>query len=93
MNSTYSIKFTNEVTVNQQIPFLDTNIIKRTEGTINAADKVHTNQYLQFGSMHPLKHKLSVVHTLLDHCQNSITDTEDQTQEEDIYQWSVRRNQ
>ena len=84
VNCSCSIKFTN-----QQIPFLDGNIIKTTDGKVKTTvfgKSTHTNQYLQFRfmAMYPLIQKLGLVHTLIEHCQNIITDSEDQTKEKDV---------
>ncbi len=41
----------------------------------------HTDQYLAFDSHHPIQHKLGVVRTLLDRCQNIVTEEVDQKEE------------
>ena len=72
IDQTQSIKFTYEVMEDNAIPFLlilDAYVMKKEDGTIGAQvlrKKTHTNQYLLFGSMHPLTHKLSVARNLLD---------------------------
>ena len=53
VDSSYSIRFTNEVMVNQQIQFLDTNNIKSTYRIIKNTvfrKSTHMNQYMQFTS-------------------------------------------
>ncbi|XP_014666938.1 PREDICTED: uncharacterized protein LOC106808648 [Priapulus caudatus] len=62
-----NIQFTSEEMENNSIPFLDTKIVSREDGTIKTVvyrKKTHTNQYLNFQSHHPLTHKLGVVCTL-----------------------------
>ncbi|CAH3017759.1 unnamed protein product, partial [Porites evermanni] len=52
---------------NGQIPFLDTLIITREDGSIKLLvyrKATHTDQYLSFLSHHPLQHKLAVIRTL-----------------------------
>ena len=62
-----SIKCTNEVMVNQQISFLDTNIIKKTDGTIKTT------------VFRKSTHTQTNIYTL---CQNNNTDSKDQTEDE-----------
>ncbi|XP_072030410.1 uncharacterized protein [Amphiura filiformis] len=68
VDPTNSIKFTHETEQENQIPFLDTLIVKKPDGSIKLLvyrKKAHTNQYLNFQSHHPLQHKLGVIRTLL----------------------------
>ena len=39
--------------------------------------KTHTDQYLNFESHYPLPHKLGVIRTLYDRCDNIVTDPDD----------------
>ena len=73
-------KFTHEPEVQGKIPFLDILITKREDGTVELCvyrKKTHTDQ-----SHHPLHHKLGVVRTLLDRCNNIVTDPADMEEEE-----------
>jgi len=45
--------------------------------------KSHTDQYLNFGSRHPLNHKLAVIRTLLERCYSIVTDEDDRKKEEE----------
>ena len=69
IDKTNSIKFTHEPEKNGQIPFLDTLITRREDGSIKLLiyrKATHTDQYLSFQSHHPLQHKLAVIRTLLE---------------------------
>ena len=66
------------------MPILDTLIVRRPDGHVKLLvyrKETHTDQYLNFDSHHPLQHKLSVIRTLLDRCENSVTDDEDRNSE------------
>ena len=85
VDDTNSIKFTYEQEQNGQIPFLDTLIVRREDGTIKLLvyrKPTHTDQYLNFRSHHPLHHKLGVIRTLLDRKDNIVTQDDDKEQEE-----------
>jgi len=45
--------------------------------------KSHTDQYLNFSSHHPLKHKLAVIRTLLERCYSIVTEEDDRKKEEE----------
>ena len=62
------IKFTMELEVEREIPFLDTTIRVEEDGTITSRvyrKKTHTNQFLNFQSNHHLKQKVGIVSTLM----------------------------
>ena len=81
-----SIKFTYEQEKDGSIPFLDTLIIRKPDGSVKLCiyrKKTHTDQYLQFSSHHPLHQKLGVIRTLLDRNDSIVTEEEDRKLEED----------
>ena len=86
IDKTNSIKFTHEPEKNGQIPFLDTLITRREDGSIKLLvyrKATHTDQYLSFQSHHPLQHKLDVIRTLLERNDSIATEGEDGKQEEE----------
>ena len=75
-----SIKFRYEKEQDGSIPFLDTLIIRKPDGSIKLLINLkatHTDFYLNFSSHHPINHKLVVVRTLLDYSNSVITDPKD----------------
>ena len=81
-----SIKFTYEQEKDGSIPFLDTLIICKPDGSVKLCiyrKKTHTDQYLQFSSHHPLHQKLGAIRTLLDRNDSIVTEEEDRKLEED----------
>ncbi|XP_072022566.1 uncharacterized protein [Amphiura filiformis] len=85
VDPTNNIKFTHEEEENNQIPFLDTLIIRKTDGSVKLLiyrKKTHTDQYLNFSSQHPLHQKLGVVRTLLDRMECIVTEDVDKLEEE-----------
>ena len=65
IDTTNSIKFTHEEEKDSQIPFLDTLIIRKPDGTMKLLvyrKPTHTDQYLNFMSEHPLHQKMGVIH-------------------------------
>ena len=56
VDNTGSIKFTHKPEQNEQIPFLDTMIIRKPDNTVKLKvyrKSTHTDQYLAFDSHHP----------------------------------------
>ncbi|XP_072022070.1 uncharacterized protein [Amphiura filiformis] len=82
-NDTDSIKFEKEK--DGKIPFLDTLIVRREDGSVKSLvyrKATHTGQYLNFKSHHPLHQKLGVVRTLLDRKNKLVTEDQDKVEEE-----------
>ncbi|XP_072039787.1 uncharacterized protein [Amphiura filiformis] len=82
----YSIKFTYEKEEQGRIPFLDTLIVRKEDGSVKLLvyrKATHTDQYLNFSSHHPIYHKLGVVRTLLDRMDKIVTEPEDRQKEKD----------
>ncbi|XP_072017161.1 uncharacterized protein [Amphiura filiformis] len=85
IDPTGSIKFTYEQEQDGSIPFLDTLITRKSDGSLKLSiyrKKTHTDQYLQFSSHHPLHQKLGVVRTLLDRSESLVTEEADRQKEE-----------
>ena len=79
-----SIQFTDEPEKDGIIPFLDAQIEKKEDGSLKVKvyrKPTHTDQYLNFQSHHPLEHKLGVVRTLYERCENVVTEEEDRKEE------------
>ena len=84
MDSTGSIKFTHEEETDNSIPFLDTHIHRRHDGSVKVkvySKKTHTSQYLAFDSHHPLHQKMGVIRTLMNRCEEIVTEEEDKEEE------------
>ncbi|XP_066289701.1 uncharacterized protein [Branchiostoma lanceolatum] len=80
IDSTGNIKFTHETEENGTMPFLDTLLVKKEDGTVKLLiyrKKTHTDQYLNFNSHHPLHQKLGVIRTLMDRCKSVVTEETD----------------
>ena len=63
-----SIKFTYEEEEQGRIPFLDTLIVRKEDGSVKVLvyrKPTHTDQYLNYQSHHPLHQKLGLIRTLL----------------------------
>ena len=94
VDETGSIKFTYEKETDNSIPFLDTLIVKKLDGSVKLhvnRKKTHTDQNLHFSSHHPLQHKLSVIRTLMDRKEKIITESEDRTQEKTTMKNALKR--
>ena len=80
------IKFTTEAEESRSLAFLDTLTVVKPDGTIDVKiyrKPTHTDQYLHFGSNHPLQHKLGVIRTLYHRADTVITDSDDTTAEKE----------
>ena len=79
IDTTGSIKFTYEEESDNSLPFMDTLMIRKEDGTVKLLvnrKKTHTDQYLNFTSHHPLHQKLWVIKALLDRCINIVSEPE-----------------
>ena len=84
MDPTGSIKFTHEIETFNTIAFLDILLERKVDGSVKVKvyrKKTHTNQYLAFDSHHPLHQKLGVPRTLLNRCEEIVTEEEDRKEE------------
>ena len=84
IDTTGSIKFTYEEESYNSLPFLDTLMIRKEDGTVKLLvyrKKTYTDQYLNFTPHHPLHQKLGITKTLLDRCSNIISEPEDREKE------------
>ncbi|XP_072033048.1 uncharacterized protein [Amphiura filiformis] len=91
---TDSIKFTYEKEREGSIPFLDTLIVRKPDGSVKLLvyrKATHTDQYLNFASHHPIHHKLGVIRTLLDRMNSVISEKEDKDQEEDKIKHALKQ--
>ena len=88
----YHLKFTHEEEKEGSIPFSDTIIIRKPDGSTKLCiyrKPTLTNQYLQFDSHHLLHQKLGVVRTLLDRKDALVTEEEDKVEEENTITQSL----
>ncbi|CAH1261457.1 SLC29A2 [Branchiostoma lanceolatum] len=79
-----NIKFTQESSQDNMLPFLDTKTIIEKDGRLQFEvyrKPTHTDQYLAFDSHHPLEHKLAVIKTLFHRADNIITSDTAKTDE------------
>ena len=80
------IKFTQEKCLDNKLAFLDCNIkISDTRKLTTAVYRkpTHTDHYLQFGSHHPLVHKLGVIRTLHYRAETVVSDQREVSSEKD----------
>ncbi|XP_072048748.1 uncharacterized protein [Amphiura filiformis] len=85
IDSTENIKFTYEKEHEGTIPFLDTLIVRKPDGSVKLLvyrKVTHTDQYLNFNSHHPIHQKLGVIRTLFDRMNSIITEDADKKLEE-----------
>jgi hypothetical protein len=85
IDPTANIKFTYEEECDRKLPFLDTFIVRKDDGSVKLVvykKKTHTDQYLNFESQHPLYQKIGVIRTLLDRMQTIVTEDTDREEEE-----------
>ncbi|XP_072018311.1 uncharacterized protein [Amphiura filiformis] len=88
-----SIKFTFEQESQGSLPFLDTLIVKKEDGTVKLLvyrKPTHTDQYLNYQSHHPLHQKLGVIRTLYNRKDSVVTEEEDKVEEEKKVQEALR---
>ncbi|KAI8494200.1 hypothetical protein Bbelb_279600 [Branchiostoma belcheri] len=80
-----NIKFTQEPSHDNMLPFLDTKTIVEEYGNLRFEvyrKPTHTDQYLAFDSHHPLEHKLAVIKTLFHRADNIVTSDQAKTDEQ-----------
>ncbi len=85
VDDTGSMKFTDEREKDSQITCLNVLIVRKEDGNVKLLvyrKPSHTDQYLSFNSHHLFHQKLGVIRTLLDRCQNTVTDDKDKEIEE-----------
>ena len=80
-----NLKFTREKSnTNKELPYLDSLSKAEDDGSFSSTvyrKPTHTDQYLQFGSHHPLVHKLGVIRTLNYRADTVITSVDEQRKE------------
>ena len=80
-----NLKFTREKSItNKELPYLDSLSKAEDDGSFSSTvyrKPTHTDQYLQFGSHHPLVHKLGVIRTLNYRADTVITSVDEQRKE------------
>ena len=94
VDETNSIKSTHEKESEGKIPFLDTLIVRKPDGSVKLLvyrKSTHTDQYLNFHSHHPIYHKLGVVRTLMDRCESLVTEDQDKVNEEKHIQQALTK--
>ncbi|XP_066289685.1 uncharacterized protein [Branchiostoma lanceolatum] len=77
---TGNIQFTYEEEEKGTLPFLDTLLVRKGDGSVKLLvyrKSTHTDQYLNFQSHHPLHQKLGVIRTLMDRCNAVVTEDQD----------------
>ena len=88
------IKFTTKEVEDGGLAFLDTNAIRKEDGSLKFT--VHrkatgTNQYLNFTSNHPLIHKLCVVRTLYNRADDLVTGQDNRGKEKENIKKALHR--
>ena len=81
VDSTGNIKFTYQEEQDKSLPFLDTLVERKPDGSLTTKvyrKKTHTNQYLDFSLHHPTNQKLGVIRSLLDRKESIVSDQEGQ---------------
>ena len=89
-----TIKFTMELEKDGSLPFLDANLTRKEDGTLNISvfrKQTHTDRYLQLNSHHPVSAKRAAVRSLFDRARN-ITLQEDLQKEEDHLTATFKQN-
>ena len=79
-----SIQFTVEVESDGELPFLDVNIYRGSDGSLNTSvyrKPTHTDRYLDSSSHHPFSHKRAVVCTLSSRVSTHSSSQHDQIKE------------
>ncbi|KAI8516208.1 hypothetical protein Bbelb_047890 [Branchiostoma belcheri] len=79
-----NIKFTQETSHDNSLPFLDSNVTVQEDGRLSVdvyRKPTHTDQYLDFNSHHPLEQKLGVIRTLFHRADSIITSDEAKSKE------------
>ena len=82
-----TIKFTMELEKDGSLPFLDTSLTRREDGTLNVTvfrKQTHTDKYLHFNSHHPASAKRAAVRSLFDRARNITLRKEDLRKEEHL---------
>ena len=88
-----NIKFTQELCKDNTLAFLDCLITVNSDGSLSSKvyrKPTHTDHYLQFGSHHPLIHKLGVVRTLHYRADTIISGSEEIAKEKDHIKSSLK---
>jgi hypothetical protein len=81
-----TIKFTMELEKEGSLPFLDTRLTRREEGTLDVTvfrKPTYTDRYLHFNSHHPVSAKRAAVRSLFDRARN-VTLLKENLQEEHL---------
>ena len=90
-----TIQFTIEMESTDILPFLDTRITHRSDGsplTMVLRKSTHTDRYLVFKSHHPLAHKVAVARTLLNRAERICTDLSDTEKEKEYVAKALQNN-
>ena len=90
-----TIQFTIEMELTGILPFLDTRITHRSDGsllTMVFQKSTHTDRYLVFKSHHPLAHKVAVARTLLNRAERICTDLSDTEKEKEYVAKALQNN-